>query len=145
MCDDSTSISVPLPEPMLKGGDEFKTGISLFCPENSPVTKEEKAGNEFISTRNKEGWIRTKRKGRSLCHVIVILIDKEKSDYECIIIRVGLTAMSEVLHVFIVFNVIFIKPDNKVSICFNRKPFPTGNLMFKRKYDEGWLLFPFRN
>ncbi len=45
--------------------------------------------------------------------------------------------MSEVLHVFIVFNVIFIKPDNIVSLCFNWKPFPTGNVLFKRKYDEG--------
>lgn len=63
--------------------------------------------------------------------------NKEKSDYECIITRVGLTTMSEVLHVFMVFNVIFIKPDNKVSLCFNRKPFPTGNVLFKRKYDEG--------
>lgn len=36
--------------------------------------------------------------------------------------------ISDVLHDF-VFNVFFIKPDNKVSLSFNLKPFPTGNLV----------------
>lgn len=65
------------------------------------------------------------------CYCDFDSLNKEETDYECIITRVGLMAMSEVKNVFLVFNVIFIKVYNKVSLCFNRKPFTTEENMMK--------------